>query len=49
MSAYLYRVSKERCKQKCKMELAAFLGGADDAAHPFMGGEMVSKPFADSV
>jgi len=48
MSAYLYRVSKERCKQKCEMELAAFLGGADDA-YPVMGGEMVNKPLADIV
>lgn len=48
MSAYLYRVPKERCKQKCEMELAAFMGGTDDA-YPFMGGEMVSKPLADIV
>ena len=48
MSAYLYRVPKERCIQKCEMELAAFLGGADDAC-PVMGGEMVSNPLVDIV
>ena len=48
MSAYFYRVSKERCIQKCKMELAAFLGGADDA-YPVMGGQMVGNPFPDIV
>lgn len=48
MSAYFYRVPKERCIRKCKMELAAFLGGADDA-YPDMGGQMDSYPFADIV
>lgn len=46
MSAYLYCVSKERCMQKCKMELATFLGGFDDA-NPVMGGEMVSNLLCD--
>lgn len=48
MSAYFYRVSKESCKQKCEMELAAFLGGVDDA-YLVMGGEMVSNPLTDIV
>ncbi len=48
MSAYLYRVSKERCIQECEVELAAFRGGADDA-YLVMGGEMVSNPCADTV
>lgn len=48
MSAYFYRVPKERCIRKCKMELAAFLGGVDDA-YPDMGRPMDSGPFADIV
>lgn len=48
MSAYFYRVPKERCIRKYKMELAAFLGGVDDA-YPDVGRQMDSDPFADSV
>ncbi len=48
MSAYLYCVSKERCMQKCKMELAAFLGGFDDA-NIVLGVEMGSHPLPDIV
>ena len=48
MSAYLYRVSKERCKQGCEMGLAAFLGDADDACL-VMGGRVVGLPLVDIV
>ena len=48
MSAYLYRVSKERCIQKCEMELAAFLGGFGYACL-VMGGRVVGLPLVDIV
>ena len=48
MNAYFYRVPKKRCIPKCKMELAAFLGGINDA-YADMGGQMDSYPFADGI
>lgn len=49
MSAYPYRVSKERCIRKCEVELPAFLGGGVDGAYPVMGGAMVGHSLADTV